>query len=377
MSQPRKVEAPVVIIGGGIVGCAAAYYLAQKDVQALVLEKSVVGGGASGRNAGGVRAQCRDRRERLLAMASIKLWEGLQEELDADMEYVQDGNIRLATNEERMAQLEREVDEELADGLKVEVWDRAELRWRAPYLSDQFTGAKYCATDGIANPILSTWAFAWAAQRLGVKLIPHTEVVDIEMQDRQITSVLARGREGELAVETPLVVHAGGPWVPQLSQTLGVDIPVKPSRTVIAVTQRMPFIFKEFLSSHDVGVYARPACSGHIHVGGVGVRSYTFDKEVPLDTLNHLGRAIQMVPALEDAKLLRAWAGTLAMTPDGLPIVGPVDGIEGYLLATGFSGHGFCLGPITGQLLSELVVEGGASIPLTNLHLSRFSRKHA
>lgn len=334
-------------------------------------------GGASGRNAGGVRAQCRDRRERLLAMASIKLWEGLQEELDADMEYVQDGNIRLATNEERMAQLEREVDEELADGLKVEVWDRAELRWRAPYLSDQFTGAKYCATDGIANPILSTWAFAWAAQRLGVKLIPHTEVVDIEMQDRQITSVLARGREGELAVETPLVVHAGGPWVPQLSQTLGVDIPVKPSRTVIAVTQRMPFIFKEFLSSHDVGVYARPACSGHIHVGGVGVRSYTFDKEVPLDTLNHLGRAIQMVPALEDAKLLRAWAGTLAMTPDGLPIVGPVDGIEGYLLATGFSGHGFCLGPITGQLLSELVVEGGASIPLTNLHLSRFSRKHA
>lgn len=167
------------------------------------------------------------------------------------------------------------------------------------------------------------------------------------------------------------------PWDPQLSQTLGVDIPVKPSRTVIAVTQRMPFIFKEFLSSHDVGVYARPACSGHIHVGGVGVRSYTFDKEVPLDTLNHLGRAIQMVPALEDAKLLRAWAGTLAMTPDGLPIVGPVDGIEGYLLATGFSGHGFCLGPITGQLLSELVVEGGASIPLTNLHLSRFSRKHA
>lgn len=377
MSQPRKIEAPVVIIGGGIVGCAAAYYLAQKDVPALVLEKSVVGGEASGRNAGGVRAQCRDRRERLLAMASIKLWEGLQEELGTDMEYVQDGNIRLATNEERMAQLEREAEEELADGLKVDVWDREELRRRAPYLSEQFIGAKYCATDGIANPILSTWAFAWAAQRLGVKLMSHTEVVDIEVQDGQVTSVLARGREGELAVETPLVIHAGGPWVPQLSQTLGIDIPVEPSRTVIAVTQRTPFIFKEFLSSHDVGVYARPARSGHIHVGGVGVRSYTFDQAVPLDTLNHLGRAIQMVPALQGAKLLRAWAGTLAMTPDGLPIVGPVDGIRGYLLATGFSGHGFCLGPIMGKLLSELVVEGESSIPLTDLRLCRFSKKQA
>jgi len=373
MTRMRKMEAPVVIVGAGIVGGAAAYYLAQRGLKPLVLEKSAIGVEASARSAGGVRAQCRDRLERILAMASIKLWEGLEAELDFDMEYVQGGNIRLAAGEERLAQLAAEAEEELVDGLAVEMWDRDELRRRAPYLSEMFIGAKYCATDGVANPILSTWAFAVAAKRAGASILTHTEAIAVETQAGQVTSVLAQGREGELRIDTPLVIHAGGAYAPQLSQTLGINIPVEPARNFIGVTQRVKPFFTEFLSSHDMRVYFRPARTGHIHVGGVLVTANTSNKIVPAEGLTHLSRIALAVPMLGSTNFLRAWAGTLAMTPDRLPIIGPVEGVQGYLLAAGFSGHGFCLGPIVGKLLSELVLDGEASMSLAELSHSRFA----
>jgi sarcosine oxidase subunit beta len=373
MAQPHTLAAPAVIIGGGIVGGAAAYYLARRGVKAVVLEKGIVGGQASGRNGGGVRAQCRDRRERRLAMASIKLWEGLERELGADVEYVQGGNIRLAATEARMPSLAAEGEEELADGLPVEVWDRDELRRRAPYLSGRFIGAKYCATDGVANPILATWAFAWAAARAGAVLMQHTEALDLELHDGAVTAVLARGRQGELRIETPLVIHAGGPWSAQFAEGLGVPIPITPATSYVAVTQRVPARFTEFVSSHDLSLYMRPARAGHVHVGGVGLARPTFDQAIPRDVLPHLARAPEMAPALAGARFLRAWAGTLAMTPDRVPMIGPVDGVRGYLLAAGFSGHGFCLGPIVGKLLGEWVCDGKPSMALDELRPSRFA----
>ena len=372
MTGSRTLGAPAVIIGGGLVGCATAYYLARRGLQPLVLERSIIGTEASGRSAGGVRAQCRDRRERHLAMASIKLWEGLDTELDFDTEYVQGGNIRLAATEERLAQLSAEAEEELADGLVVEVWDRDQMRQRAPYLSDTFIGAKYCATDGIANPILATWAFALAAKRAGATLLTHTEAIGVGVQGGQVTSVQAQQRGADLIIETPLVIHAGGAWTPLVSQVLGVQLPVVPARNFIAVTQPMRPFFTEFVSSHDMRLYFRPARKGHIHVGGVALTTETFDKVVPPEALPHLSRCALMVPALRNARFLRAWTGTLAKTPDGVPMIGPVDGIQGYILAAGFSGHGFCLGPIVGKLLSELIVDGQSSLSLDELDPARF-----
>ncbi len=373
MSTSRKMGAEVVVVGGGIIGCAAAYYLARRGVKVVLLEKSVVGGEASGRNGGGVRAQCRERRERPLAIASIKLWVGLQAELGFDVEYVQGGNIRLATNEERMATLRRESEEELEDGLVVDLWDRDELRRLTPYLSDDFIGAKYCPSDGTANPILASRAFGWAAKREGVTLLTQTEAVNIGVHTGRVASVTARGKDGEVLIEAPWVIHAGGPWTPQLSRTLGIQAPIEPARSTIAITQRMPFLFKEFISSHDMGVYARQAREGRVHIGGVGAPPGTFDQDVPAATIAHLARgAAQMLPGLCGANFLRTWSGTLEVTPDKVPIIDHVDGIRGYVLASGFSGHGFCLGPIAGKLLSELIVDGEPSLPLHEFRLSRF-----
>jgi sarcosine oxidase subunit beta len=374
MSTGRRFGADVAIIGGGIVGCAAAYYLALRGRKVVLLEKSVIGGEASGRNGGGVRGQCRDRRERPLAMASIRLWAGLEAELGFDVEYLRGGNIRLATTEERMALLGREAEEELADGLGVEMWDRDTLRRRAPYLSEVFIGAKYCATDGAANPILASRAFGWAARRRGVTLLARTEAIGVDSQGGQVISVTGRDRGGQLSVEAPCVIHAAGPWTPELSRTLGIQVPIEPARSVLAVTQRMPQLFHEFVSSHDVGAYCRQAREGHVHIGGVGTPGITFDQRMPVEIVARLARAgARVVPALRGANILRSWAGTLENTPDKVPIIGPVDTVRGYILAAGFSGHGFCLGPIAGKLLSELIVDGEPSLPLYEFRLSRFA----
>ena len=270
--------------------------------------------------------------------------------------------------------LRREGEEELADGLTVGMWDRDELRRRAPYLSEVFIGAKFCPIDGTANPILAPRAFGWAATQAGVTLLTRTEAVDIQTQAGQVASVTGRDRDGEILVETPWLIHAGGPWTPQLSRTLGIQVPIEPARSVIAITQRMPFLFKEFVSSHDLGVYCRQAQEGHVHIGGVGAPGKTFDQTMPVGPMALLARrAAQMLPALRWASILRTWAGTLENTPDKVPIISPVDGIRGYILASGFSGHGFCLGPIAGQLLSELIVDGEPSLPLDEFRLSRFA----
>jgi sarcosine oxidase subunit beta len=203
-------------------------------------------------------------------------------------------------------------------------------------------------------------------------LLTLTEVMDIEVQGGQITAVLARQGDEDVRIETPQVIHCGGAWTPPQAQALGLHIPVEPARNFIGVTQPIPPLFTEFLSSHDLRVYVRPAHKGHIHIGAVGTTIETYEQIVPAEALAHLARGALMVPALCNINFLRTWAGTLAMTPDRLPIIGPVDGIEGYLLATGFSGHGFCLGPIAGKLLSELVLDGKPSMSLEALHLSRF-----
>ncbi len=375
MTGPQeKIGAEVVVIGGGIVGCASAYYLARRGLKVVLLEKGVIGGEASGRNGGGVRQQCRDRRERVLAMASVQLWQGLEAELGFDIEYQRGGNIRMATNDKRMEDLQREGAEELQDGLVVELWNRDELRRRAPYLSDAFVGAKYCPSDGTANPILATRAFGWAAKRIGVTILTRTEAVDIAVQAGHVTAVTGLAKAGDIIIETPRVVHAGGPWTAPLASKLGIQPPIGPQRTTIAVTQRLPPLFQEFVSSHDIGVYARQAREGQVHVGGVAVHEHTFDQSVPPDGLQFLAHgAAQMIPALRGVNFLRAWSGTLEMTPDSVPIISPVDGVEGYLLASGFSGHGFCLGPIAGKLVSEWIVEGEPSIPLHDLSLTRFA----
>ena len=370
----QKNAAPIVIVGAGIVGSSMAFFLAKRGIKPLLVEKSTAGFEASSRAAGGVRAQCRDiSAERKLAMQSIEVWKNLSRDVGADLEYIQGGTLRLAATEERLTELTAQSAEELADGLYVEMWDRDELYRRKPFLAAGFIGAKYCPTDGVANPRLVTPAIAAAAERLGATVWDYTQVTGVDVTDGRIAAVRARNGDGERLVETPLVVHAAGPWTPELSRDLGFEIPIVPSRTIIGRTEALPSMFTEFISSHDAGVYARPDARGCLHIGAVGRPIGDFEEASDDDIRAYLDKRVDLIPALGEAAIEEVWTGMLAMTPDRAPVIGPVEHLEGYLLAAGFSGHGFALGPGVGQVVSELILDGAPSVPLDAFHLARFA----
>ena len=175
--------ADVVIIGGGVIGCATAYYLAKSGSSVIVLEGSDhIGDGGSSRNGGGVRQSGRDPRELPLAMYGIRnLWPTLSEELEVDCEYHQDGNLRLGKNEKHAQILTGLADRAKACGLDVRMIDGDEVRQINPYLSHEVTVASWCPTDGHANPLTTTLGFYKTARKMGVRFITGEKVVQLQM----------------------------------------------------------------------------------------------------------------------------------------------------------------------------------------------------
>lgn len=366
-------SADVVVIGGGIIGTAASYFLARAGLGVVVLDRDLEPSEASVRNGGGIRAQCRNRTERLLAMRSIELWHELAARTKTSFEHRVGGNLRLAMSATALAALEAEGQEEERDGLRTEVWHQAELRHRAPYLDGRFAGAKYCATDGHANPILATWMLVEEAARAGADRRPAAVATAIEARGGAIAAVHGQDRSGDFIIQTPVVVHAAGPWTRALAAEAGVDLPIEPARNSMFVTQAAPPLLGEFVSSHEVGVYLRQAARGHIHVGAVHTTAQTFDQAVSAGELESMARAVEILPALKEMNVLRSWAGTLDRTPDHLPIIGAAPPLDGYFVAAGFSGHGFCLGPAVGELLASLVSAEPARVDVTSLSPRRFA----
>ncbi|URN03275.1 FAD-binding oxidoreductase [Actinomadura madurae] len=371
MIPPERM--PAVVIGGGVIGSAAAYYLAQAGIKPIVLERDPMPAQASVRNAGGVRAQCRSRVERLLAMRSIDLWAKFTADTGDDLEYHRGGNLRLALKESGLKTFAAEAAEEAADGLHTEIWDRGDLRRRAPYLSPRFAGAKYCASDGHANPILATWAMTRAAARAGAVMWWGARAEGIETRGRRIVGVRGSADGAPFRIATPLVIHAAGPWTSKPAADLGLRLPLTPARNAILVTQTAAPLFGTFVSSHELEVYMRQARAGQVHIGGVSNVLGTFDQEVTTAEIASLARACEVIPELGGMNVLRVWSGTLDMTPDHLPIIGRPAGIDGYIVAAGFSGHGFCLSPAVGRTLCDLARESAPGLDISALSPDRFS----
>ena len=172
--MPEKAD--IVIVGGGVMGCAIAYNLAREGLKPVVIEKSDIGGEASGSNGGGVRQSARNLKEMPLAMQSIHLYGQLKEELGMDVEYVRKGNLRLCTNEEEMETMRQSVSSQKTVGLELEMLDRKQVLEINPYIGEQVVGASYCPTDGHVNPLLVTFAFFKKAKSLGATFYTNEEV---------------------------------------------------------------------------------------------------------------------------------------------------------------------------------------------------------
>jgi sarcosine oxidase, subunit beta len=365
------MKTDIVIIGGGIVGCAAAYYLSKSGLQVLVVEKdAAVGLQASGRNGGGVRQHGR-KAALPLAMESVKLWGTLEKDLQADLEYSRTGNLKIAFEEASAQDFEREFAWERENGLnEVRMLSASECHEMLPGMTGKALAGKICSSDGVANPMLATPAFARAARKLGVKFLLNTTVTGLLWQGSTVCGIKTASDE----IEAGVVINAAGPWAARFAAEAGCPIIIGPGRSQLMVTERLrhPFIDK-WITLRGIG-YLRPTRSNNLVIGSSGTRNDQYSSHV-----NYHAAAIQaellgrVLPELEDVKIIRAFAGITEYTPDMEPYIGAVPGVPGLFIAAGFSGEGFCPGPLVGKIMAELISGNEPSVSLMSFRPDRFA----
>lgn len=366
-----KDRADVVIIGGGVTGCGTAYNLAKKGVTDVVLlERNFLCYGATGRCGGGIRQQFTTEANIKLAMESVRLFEGLSQELGIDIEYDQGGYL-IITYEDEVDQFKKNVKLQNKMGLKSKFIAPEEAREIVPLLNiEPIAGATFCQTDGHANPFKVVQGYARKAEEMGVEINKFTEVIGIETEDDQITAV----ETNKGTIKTDTVVNAAGAYSRNIAAMLGIDIPNKPYRHEILVTESVEHVLDPMIISFKTGIYFSQQKCGAI-IGGIG------DPEEPssynisggLRFLKRMARTMmELVPAFGHLNVLRQWAGLYDVTPDAQPILGWTDGVDGLCQANGYSGHGFMIAPKVTELIAELIVDGKTSMPIDDLNLRRF-----
>lgn len=371
--------ADVVIIGGGVVGCAAAYYLAKAgNTNVIVLEGTKsIGHGGSSRNGGGVRQSGRDVRELPYAMYGIKhLWPTLSEELGVDVEYTQKGNLRLGKTEAHLEKLQTLAKNAQSVGLDVRMVDAKEVKEICPYLSDDIIGASWCPTDGHANPLTTTLGYYKRALEMGVRFYTDAEVTELRKVKGKVRKVILK--DGTV-FEGETIILAAGYESRYIARTVGVDIPMTRLIDECLVTEMQPHMFDIMLGTAGADFYGHQAKHGSFVFGSDCGYEEVTDMTDPSKlitnamTLSASCRAIMgYVPALKDAKIVRSWCGWLDNAFDGVPFISKVDEAEGLILACGFTGHGFGTAPAVGLMLSQMVAGEDTVVDITPLRYDRF-----
>lgn len=371
--------ADVVIIGGGISGVAAAYALAKEGVAVALLEQHDLAAMASGWTLAGVRQSGRHPHELPLAMAAVEIWQDLGAELDADIEYRQKGNLRLARDDAERAIIRRLVDEQQALGLDLEYLDdNSAIRAIAPAISDAVVAASFCPTDGHANPKATVNAYARAAERLGAEIHLGETVDEILVERGRVVG--ARTRKAIHRASS--IVIAAGIHTPALLQPHGLSLPLALRMVTVVRTRPLPPLFDQVFGTANAISAGRQEASGRLRITGgsqvwQGVVETANDGHPVVRPPTHavkgvIERGSFFLPAFGQAPLEDIWAGLLDMTPDGLPVIEATPEIDGLVVAAGFSGHGFGIGPTTGQLVRDLVLERPSNLSLDAFRRERF-----
>ena len=373
--------ADVIVVGGGIIGLASAYYLERSGADVTVLEKSSIGAGNTGRANGGIRAQFTSPVSTALSKESIDVWESFEERFGVDIHYRRPGYLFLAREPgtaERFAENVRRQNELGVGSRRVTPEEAKEL---CPGLHhEEFVGGAYCPTDGIADPHLALQGFSAAANDAGADVRTNTAVVDV-VRDRS-GGVTGVETESE-SLTADYVVNAAGAWAKQVGRMAGVDLPVTPKRRKLLVVDPEKPVDEDvpFTIDSDLGVHFRPEREGSAVAGG------HFDEVDPekdpddfstTTSIDWAAEVIERGAAVADyfgpeTGVTRGWAGLYAVTPDHHPIV--EETVPGFVNAVGFSGHGFMQSPATGQIVAEIVTEGSASlVDVSELTADRFDR---
>ncbi len=371
-----KTTADAVVIGGGVVGAAIAYNLAKHGLKNTVLcEKHTFASGSTGRCGAGVREQWGAEGNITMCKAAIDIFENLQEELeyDYDIEFVQKGYLMLAYTEKEWEQFKANVKVQHKLGVNAVTLTPEEAREIVPTLNIQgLYGATFNARDGHANPFHTTRAYLKAFDRLGGEVYFFTEVTGIEQSKGKIRGI--ETTKGDIS--TPVVVNAAGPWAAPVASMVEVSLPLYTERHQILVTEPVGHLFDPMLMSFSRGFYSQQTPHGSVIMGiGDPNEPKGYDTGHSWQFLKRMCDIMcSVVPALKDVRVVRQWSGLYTISPDAHPILGTVPGIDGFYHAVGFSGHGFMLAPIVGQVIAEMITGKDLSIDISGLDLGRFER---
>ncbi len=369
----RKSSSDVVIVGGGIMGTSAAYYLAKSGVSDIALvERDLLAQATTGLSVGGIRQQFSHPANILLSQHSVRVFENFKEEFGEDIYFRKAGYVFLAQKEETWNDFLSSVETQRRLDVPVEVLSPKEIKRRWPYLRvEDLKGGTYGPEDGYADPYLVAMGYASKARALGVRILEKTEVTDIKIQGGKVRGVeTARG-----PISTPVVVNVAGPWGGDVARLAGLDLPVKPFRRQVFATSPFDAIPRPvpMVIDQDVTFYFRGEEPNIIMGMSDPDEPSSFNTHVDREFMEKVTEAaVYRAPILEKAEIIRGWGGLYTITPDDNPIIGALPSVEGFICAIGFSGHGFQHAPAVGLILSELILSGRSSFDLKPFAYDRF-----
>jgi sarcosine oxidase subunit beta len=388
----------VLIVGGGVIGCAVAYELAKEGLRVTLLERAGLCAGASGANGALIWPQAMHRGVALdLTLACARLFPTLGEELGADIEYRRTGGMVAIETDAQWTQMTEYVTGQPAVGLHAELLDGAEARRREPLLAPDLRGAVFAEHGGTINPFRLTLGYAHAARVRGATLVTGTEVLSLLRRGDRIAGV--RTPTGD--VESEVVILAGGAWSGPLAATANLRVPVTPRQGMVVVTEPAPFrlrhVLKPIKSDRDMWRFSQPwppdapgkpgydpnlppgkgmgmaqTVTGNLVIGSTS-RFVGLDRSPTLAGIRYvLESARRIAPAIGQLRMLRTWAGFRPYTPDGLPLLGPAPGVSGLVLATGHDGSGIGMSPVSARLVAAAVTKADPPLPLEPFDPRRF-----
>jgi glycine/D-amino acid oxidase-like deaminating enzyme len=415
---PKSVD--IVVIGAGIAGCTAAYELSKRDFSVALIEKGRVGGEQSSRNWGWVRQQHRDLRELPLAMKSLEIWGTLNEEIGAETGFRRTGLLYVTTRPADFAQWEAWTLKAREYQMHSRVLSPAEAKEMTPGSVPDWIGGVHSPTDGRAEPSLAAPAIAGAARTLGATIHQDCAARGLETEAGKVSGVITE----KGVIRTQAVLLAGGAWSGLFCRRHSLRLPQAGVKSTSFATEAAPEVTKGGLSMPDVTIRRRLDGGYTVGLGGRGLvelspqglmyardfwptfrkrrwglsfsvgRSFfdgpeqlarwSFDKPSPFERhrtldpgadpkLVQLGltRLGEHYPALKGLKVATMWGGLIDSTPDGIPVISAVDSMPGLYLSTGYSGHGFGIGPGAGRLAADLIA---GDPPIVDPHPFRYSR---
>jgi sarcosine oxidase, subunit beta len=371
-----RTRADAVVIGGGIIGVAVAFYLArQKYGQIVVLEKEpFLGAGSTCKAAGGIRAQFSNAVNIQMSMVSEQCFTRFKEEVGYEALYDQVGYLFLMTDDAEVEEFTAHNALQRSLGLNAVLLKPDEVPQYAPHVRlDDVKLATFCKDDGLGDPNEFLSGYEHAIRDMGVEIALESPVTGFTMNGRKITGV--KTAKGEIAC--PLVINAAGAWAGEIGKLAGADIKVQPYRRQIVTTGELDFVKPFFPMVVDVksGLYCHKESKGMLLGWADKNVQPSFDVSIDPDYTDAiLERALDRIPQLETAEIANKWAGLYETTPDHRAIIGWEPSVEGMFLVTGFSGHGFMHAPAAGIVTAEMVAGKKPSIDISSLSPERFGK---